>query len=34
MEHRGMRRHSGMGDSGMMRRRSAPRSPAADSTAR
>jgi hypothetical protein len=34
MEHGGMRRHPGMGDSGMMRRRSMPRSTAADSAAR
>lgn len=33
MEHGGMRRHPGMGDSGMMRRHSMPRSPG-DSTAR
>jgi len=33
-EHGGMRRHPGMGDSGMMRRPSMPRPPAADSTAR
>ena len=34
MGHGGMRRHPGMGDSGMMRRRSAPRPPGVDSTAR
>ncbi len=33
-EHGGMRRHPGMGDSGMMRRRSMPRPPVVDSTAR
>ncbi len=33
-EHGGMRRHPGMGDSGMMRRRSMSRPPAGDSTAR
>ena len=32
--HGGMRRHPGMGDSGMMRRRSTHRPPGADSTAR
>lgn len=34
MGHGGMRRHPGMGDSGMMRRRSMPRSPGADTTTR
>jgi hypothetical protein len=34
MGHGGMRRHPSMGDSGMMRRRSAPRTPGVDTTAR